>query len=395
MRFLAAFDKFKDSLAADEVCSLARRTLHNCLPGAAVRETPLTDGGEGFCEILTKACGGRFLNFVVTGPMGDPVEASVGFVAVEKLSPQVRELEEFPSCGELALVEMASAAGLQQVSLGLRDPWTASTLGVGELLRRVAEEGAAAILLGIGGSATNDLGLGALRSLGLRFLDSQGGEVGNPCPNAWCRISCIDGELLTLPPLIIACDVENPLLGPHGAAATYGPQKGLDLVDLDRMDREAGRLAGLLRKKFMQGDDVLLEPGSGAAGGMGFGMRVAYEARFVRGFGLVRAGLGLQEKILESEIILTGEGCFDSSSLDGKGPVMVLEEAARQGREAFLLAGSVEQGVAKATEERFPRVRVLSISRPELTLDENLGRSREFFEQSLRKLVEEEEWKIP
>ena len=118
-------------------------------------------------------------------------------------------LEEFPSWGELALVEMASAAGLQQVSLGLRDPWTASTLGVGELLRRVAEEGAAAILLGIGGSATNDLGLGALRSLGLRFLDSQGGEVGNPCPNAWCRISCIDGELLTLPPLIIACDVDG------------------------------------------------------------------------------------------------------------------------------------------------------------------------------------------
>ena len=392
MRFLAAFDKFKDALAAGEVCSLARQTLDNCLPGVVVTETPLTDGGEGFCEILTNACGGRFSKYVVRGPLGAPVEARAGFVSADKLSSEVRELAEFPPRGEIALVEMASAAGFEQVPLGLRDPWSASTFGVGELLRHVTNEGATAILLGIGGSATNDLGLGALHSLGLRFLDVQGTEVGNPCPAAWSRIFAIAGELPALPPLLIACDVKNPLLGSNGATVTYGPQKGLAAEDLDRMDEEAGRVARLLLKKFGVSEDLLYEPGSGAAGGTGFGLRVACEGCFVRGFPLVAAWLGLREKILETEIVLTGEGHFDSTSLDGKGPGMVLEEAVRLGRVAFLLAGSLEEEVARATENRFPGVRVLSVSHPGLTLEENLGRSREFFEQSLRKLVEEEGW---
>ena len=392
MRFLAAFDKFKDALTAGEVCSLAHQTLDNCLPGAVVTETPLTDGGEGFCEILTIACGGRFSNYIVRGPLGAPIEARAGFVSADKLSSEVRELVDFPSKGEIALVEMASAAGLEQVPLGLRDPWSTSTFGLGELLRHVTNEGVTAILLGIGGSATNDLGLGALHSLGLRFLNAQGAEVGNPCPATWSRILTIAGELSVLPPLMIACDVKNPLLGSNGATVTYGPQKGLAAEDLDRMDEEAGRVARLLLKKFGVSEGLLYEPGSGAAGGAGFGLRVACEGCFVRGFPLVAAWLGLREKILEAEIVLTGEGRFDSTSLGGKGPGMVLEEAARQGRTAFLLAGSLEEEVVRETENRFRGVRVLSITRPELTLEENLGCTREFFEQSLRKLVEEKGW---
>ncbi len=392
MRFLAAFDKFKDALGAGEVCGLARQTLEACLPGSVVTEAPLSDGGEGFCEILTKAAGGRFSSYVVSGPLGDPVEARIGYVLAANLSSKVRELADISAEGEVAVVEMASAAGLEQIPFELRNPWPASTLGVGELLRHATEEGAASILLGIGGSATNDLGLGALRSLGLHFLDAQGGEIENPCPATWPRLSAITGELLVMPPLRIACDVDNPLLGPCGAAATYGPQKGLVTEDVERMDAEAGLVARLLLEKFGVEEDALCESGSGAAGGIGFGLGVARGCRFIRGFPLVAAWVRLREKIAEAEVVLTGEGRFDSTSLVGKGPGRVLGEAVREGRAAFVLAGLAEEEAVRAAEERFPGVRVLSLSRPELSLEKNLGRTREFFEQTLRKLVEEEEW---
>ncbi|MDA0725584.1 MAG: glycerate kinase, partial [Verrucomicrobia bacterium] len=173
MRFLVAFDKFKDALSAGDVCRLAREKLESGLPNIRVFESPLTDGGEGFCDILTGAVGGRFSSYIVEGPLGKPVEARIGYVELGLLSPEVRELANLPSVGEVAILEMASAAGLEQVPVPLRDPWSTSTFGVGELVLHAAKDGAAAILLGIGGSATNDLGVGALRALGLRFFDCE------------------------------------------------------------------------------------------------------------------------------------------------------------------------------------------------------------------------------
>tara|TARA_B110000438_G_scaffold112383_1_gene110291 strand:- start:2389 stop:3576 length:1188 start_codon:yes stop_codon:yes gene_type:complete len=392
MRFLAAFDKFKDALSAGDVCRLARETLESSLPNVRVSEIPLTDGGEGFCDILTGAVGGRFSSYIVEGPLGTPVDARIGYVELGLLSPEVRELANLPSVGEVAILEMASAAGLEQVPVPLRDPWLASTFGVGELILHATKEGAAAILLGIGGSATNDLGIGALRALGLRFFDSEEAEMDNACPAEWPRIARISRELPELPPLIIACDVDNPLLGSSGAAASYGPQKGLLAEDILRMDSEMARMASMLSDEFGVQEDMLTTPGAGAAGGIGFGLGVACCGCFVQGFPLVAAWLQLEEKINDAEVILTGEGRFDSTSLRGKGPGKVLELAHRAGRPVFILTGAVPEEVSREVREVFPSVFLHPIGRSELSLEENLRRTGEFFEQTLQNLVEEKEW---
>jgi glycerate kinase len=392
MRFLAAFDKFKDALSAGDVCRIARDKLESSLSNVRVSEVPLTDGGEGFCDILTGAAGGRFSSHIVAGPLGKPVEARIGYVDLGLLSTEVLELASLPAVGEVAVLEMASAAGLEQVELPMRDPWLASTFGVGELILHAAKEEVAAILLGIGGSATNDLGIGALRALGLHFFDSEDAEIKNVYPAAWSRIARIFGELPKLPPLRIACDVDNPLLGASGATASYGPQKGLPAEDVLRMDSEMARMAAMLSDKFGVREDMLTTPGAGAAGGIGFGLGVACDGCFVQGFQLVAAWLQLEENINAAEVVLTGEGRFDATSLRGKGPGKVLELAHRAGRPVFVLAGSVSEEAKREVRGIFPRVFFHSIGRSELSLEENLSRTGEFFEQILQKLVEDKEW---
>ena len=392
MRFLAAFDKFKDALSAGDVCRVAREKLEFSLPNVRVSESPLTDGGEGFCDILTGAAGGRFSSHIVAGPLGKPVEARIGYVDLGLLSPEVRELASLPSVGEVAVLEMASAAGLEQVEMSMRDLWSASTFGVGELILHAAKEGAAAILLGIGGSATNDLGIGALRALGLRFFDSEDAEIENACPSEWPRVARLSGELPELPLLRIACDVDNPLLGSSGATASYGAQKGLLAEDILRMDSEMRRMAFMLSDKFEVHKDMLAMPGTGAAGGIGFGLGVACGGCFVQGFSLVSSWLKLEERINEAEVILTGEGRFDATSLRGKGPGKVLELAHRAGRPVFVLAGSVSEEARREVRKAFPSVFFHPIGRSELSLEENLRRTGEFFEQTLQNLVQEKEW---
>ena len=392
MRFLAAFDKFKDALNAGDVCRLACEKLESILPNARVTEIPLTDGGEGFCDILTGSVGGRFSSHIVSGPLGQRVEARIGYVELGSLPSAVRELANLPAAGEVAVLEMASAAGLEQIELPMRDPWLASTFGVGELVLQAAKNGADAILIGIGGSATIDLGIGALQAMGLRFLDSEDCEIENVCPAAWSMIDHISGELPELPPLIIACDVDNPLLGPSGAAASYGPQKGLLAKDILRMDSEMRRMASMLVDKFGVQEDIFAKPGTGAAGGIGFGFGVAFGGCFAEGFPLVAAWLKLEERINHADVILTGEGRFDPTSLRGKGPGKVLELAYRAGKPVFVLAGVVSEETRLEVRQNFTRVFLYPIGRSGLPLKENLSRTREFFEQTLQKIVEEREW---
>jgi len=394
MRFLAAFDKFKDALSAREVCSLARSVLEDSILGAEVFESPMTDGGEGFSEILTHALGGRFSSFSASGPLGETVQAKVGFVDSEVVPEKARKLASFPLSGDLAVIEMASVAGLQQVPVDSRDPWRTSSTGVGQVFAQVLKKGVSAILLGIGGSATNDLGLGALHSLGLRFFDSKGNDVGEPIPCKWPQISSISGEVPTMPPISIACDVENSLCGANGATFVYGPQKGLEFEDLSRMDDLARRMSRLLADKFGKDPSGANEPRAGAAGGMGFGIKTAFDARFVSGFELVSAWLGLEEKILKSDVVLSGEGRFDASSLDGKGPALLLEMAQRRGKRVFLIAGSIQDDLGPVLKVRIPGLKTFSVSCPDLPLSENLQRSREFFEQTLRNIVQDEGWPL-
>ena len=237
---------------------------------------------------------------------------------------------------------MAAASGLALLAPEARDPWLTSTTGTGELIRLAARPGVAAILLGLGGSATSDLGLGALAALGLNFVSATGELIDPPIPSRWPEITRLDGRLpADLPPLRIACDVANPLLGPNGAAAIYGPQKGLRPADLRRLDNEAARLALLLCTHSAKPDTLMDVPGAGAAGGISFGLMAAASAQLISGFDLVSAWLDLDSRLAAADLVLTGEGRFDASSLSGKGPGALAARAAALGKPVHVFAGAI------------------------------------------------------
>ena len=239
MRVLVAFDKFRDSLTAAEACRIAIDTLRAAHPDWTFDSAPLTDGGDGFASILTAAAGGTLTEAHVAGPYGEPRTAPIGLIPWGHLPAAARERLSLPSLlatDTIAIVEMATCSGLTLVPPARRDPWRTTSYGTGQALAAASAHGAHAILLGVGGSATNDLGLGALAALGLHGRDAQGAEVFPPVPEIWSHIAAFAGHVpAAFPPLRLACDVTNPLLGPTGAATTFAPQKGLRAADLPQL----------------------------------------------------------------------------------------------------------------------------------------------------------------
>lgn len=347
MRVLVAFDKFKDALSASAACEIAASELRSAHPDWSLDLCPLADGGDGFAEILTRAAGGRREAVHVTGPRGGEVVAHLGLVAASAVPAGARAMLAHSlapgATGGFAVIDLASASGLAHLAPAERDPWRTSTLGTGELIRAAAAPRPAAILLGIGGSATNDLGLGALAALGVRAEARDGRPVSLPTPRVWPAIAHLHGRVASdLPPLFVACDVTNPLLGPHGCAAIFGPQKGLHTADLAVMERESERLARLLCAHTGQPWSLADVPGAGAAGGFAFGLMAAAGAVLVPGFDLVAAWLDLDRRIAAADLVLTGEGCYDATSLGGKGPGAVVARALAARRRVEVFAGRVE-----------------------------------------------------
>jgi glycerate kinase len=344
MTVLLAFDKFKDSMSAEAACRAAAQALAAVQPGWAVDLCPLTDGGDGFASILTRAAGGTEVAATVTGPRGRTVETAFGLVPAAGIPAAARRLLGIRGDGApIAIVEMASASGLSLLSPEERDPLQASSLGTGELLRAAAARPPAAILLGVGGSATHDLGLGALGALGLRFRDQAGADLGALVPADWARVRGLAGRPAAgFPPVFIACDVDNPLLGPTGALAVYGPQKGITPAKAPALEAESGRMAGLLAAAFHRGPELAQAPGAGAAGGMAFGLVAALGATLVPGAALFGAWVDLDARIARADLILTGEGRFDASSMNGKGPGLVVRRARELGRPVQVFAGQVQ-----------------------------------------------------
>jgi glycerate kinase len=373
MKILAAFDKFKDSMSAQAACEAASAGVHRALgQDVSITHAPLTDGGEGFCSILTHAANGFVESHTVCGPLGVDLAAPLGWVEGSALPAGVRRFFD-PGHGKIALIEMAAAAGLEQVAPERRHPKHCTSYGVGELIRIAIAEGADAILLGIGGSATSDLGLGALEALGLRVLDPANQPIARIVPARWPQVTQLTGQIeVPLPPIYIACDVDNPLLGPRGAAAVYGPQKGLPADEVEAFDAAAADLAAKLCHHFNQPQDLQLLPGSGAAGGIGFGLKVACQAEFIAGFELVSAWLELERKIAAADLILTGEGKIDTSSLSGKGPVGLASAAHQVGKRCILLAGAVETAAATQLHAQFPKCALYEITPPNCPLAQAL-----------------------
>jgi glycerate kinase len=384
MRVLIAFDKFKDSVAAADACAIAARAIASARPGWGVDPCPLSDGGEGFAEILTRAAGGKLTRLPATGPRGGKVEAAFGIVSIDGIPPGARALMRPAASGPVAVVEMASASGLALLEPGLRDPMRASSLGTGEILRAAAGAGAGTILLGVGGSATHDLGLGAVGALGVRFSGAAGEALDPLVPADWPLLRAIGGRIPEgFPPILIACDVDNPLVGPRGALAVYGRQKGLRPGDEAALEAGTARVAELVCGQFGRPRDLVNLPGAGAAGGIAFGLMAVAGARLLPGFPLVSAWLDLDRRMDEADMVITGEGRFDDSSLSGKGPGSVARRALALGKRVHVFAGEV------SLSSGVPGLITHAVTPPGMGLAEALARAPDLLSDSIRLAVSE------
>ncbi len=347
MKLILAPDSFKGSLTAAEAADAMADGIRQVFPEAEIVLLPLADGGEGTAEALVLATGGRRQTAIVTGPLGEPAEASFGLLGTD---------------GETAVVEMAAAAGLLLVPPAGRDPRRTTTYGVGELLRRAAESGVTRIIVGLGGSATNDGGAGAMQALGVRFLDAAGTPLPTPITGRdLARLTQIDMASLLLPnvEIVIASDVTNPLLGPNGASAIYGPQKGADAAIVAELDAALANYAAVIWRDL--GKAVAELPGAGAAGGMGAGLMAFFDARMQSGIDLVLDTAKFNEKATGADWLLTGEGRIDAQTLNGKTIMGILNRCRPLGIPVIAFGGSVddtasEQLAAQGLRAAFPIV---------------------------------------
>jgi len=329
MKVVIAPDSFKDSLSAQGVAEAIALGLAQVWPQATLVKCPMADGGEGTVESILAACAGELRRSRVRGPLGAPVEAAWGWL------PHT----------QTAIIEMAEASGLQLVPPGQRDACISSTFGTGELIGAALDAGAQRVILAIGGSATNDGGAGAMQALGLKLLDAQDQPL-VPGGLALAQLARLD--LSGLDPRLaqvrfdIAADVNNPLCGPHGASAIFGPQKGATPAQVQQLDQALGHFAERCAQAL--GKDVRDEPGSGAAGGLGFAAKAFLGAQFQAGVEVVAELVGLAEAVKGADLVITGEGRFDAQTLRGKTPFGVARIAKQHGVPVVVIAGTLGDG---------------------------------------------------
>ena len=324
MKVVVAPDSFKESMAAAEAAAAMARGVRRVVPDAEVVEVPMSDGGEGFTEAVAASLGARIRHVETIDALGRPVTGRLALGG---------------DSGGTAVLEMASAAGLELIGREMRDVRASDTRGVGRMIRAVLDARADRLLLGIGGSATNDGGAGMLAELGVRFLDRAGRAIGTSPREleALARVdaSGLDPRLKGLR-IDVACDVDNPLLGERGASAVFGPQKGASEQDVGYLDAVLARWARLSGR-----GDLVERAGAGAAGGLGFALMAFLDARLEPGIELVVRTVGLMQAVTGADLVLTGEGSVDAQTLAGKTPAGVAGAAARQGVPTVVVAGRV------------------------------------------------------
>jgi len=334
MKVVVAPNAFKGSLTAPEAAAAIARGVRQAMPDAEIVEVPVADGGDGTVEALVTARRGEFHDVEVEGPLGRPVTARYGLI----------------DAGRTAVVELASASGLALISDDERDPRRASTFGFGQLLHAVRRLGVTAIVAGIGGSATNDGGAGMAQALGYRLVDAAAHDLPRGGA-ALARLEKIDATGFDSGwrsvAITVACDVTNPLTGPEGASAVYGPQKGADSRVVQELDRALGRLAAVIGRDL--GKDVAGVPGAGAAGGAGAGLIAFLDASLVKGAPLVVEAAGLDKALAGANLVITGEGQVDSQTAFGKAPGEVAMRAQAAAVPVLMLAGSRGAGWEELT----------------------------------------------
>lgn len=365
MRILIAPDSFKESLTAVQAAEHMAAGVRQVYPEAVIRKVPLSDGGEGLTESLTSAMGGVIKYCPVTDPCGGKVSAAYGVVE-----------------NHTAIIEMAQASGLELVPRGKRNPMIATTFGTGELIKAALDQGCRTIIIGIGGSATNDGGAGMAQALGARLLDNSGREI------SWGGAGLLQLEHIDvtgLDPRLaetevrVACDVTNPLYGPQGASYIYGPQKGASADMVRTLDRALQHWAKVIKRDL--GIDVAGVPGAGAAGGLGAGLLAFAGGKLQPGLELVMDILHMEEILASGlDLVITGEGSINGQSLYGKVPVGLARRAKQYGIPVIAIVGSIGPGAGAVYQHGIDAL--VSIAPGPITLDESLSRAGELVREA-------------
>ena len=348
MKIVIAPDSFKESLTALEVAEAIEAGLKKVLPDAEYVKVPMADGGEGTVQSLVDATEGRLISAEVCAPLGNKVKAEFGL----------------SGDGRTAIIEMAAASGLHLVPPEARNPLRTTSYGTGELICAALDEGVEKIIVGIGGSATNDGGAGMLQALGALLLDAQHQPIGagGGCLQDLAAIDLggLDKRLAGVE-IVVACDVDNPMCGEKGASAVFGPQKGATPEMVQALDSGLLHFAAIAARDL--GLDIQSPAGAGAAGGMGGGVLLLPDARLQAGVKIVMEAVGLAEKVQDADLVITGEGRMDAQSVHGKTPIGVAHTAKAFGKPVIAIVGCLREDYevvyAQGIDAVFPIIRQL------------------------------------
>jgi glycerate kinase len=379
VRILIAPDKFKGTLNAKQAAQHIAEGLLDVLPDAQIEIVLMADGGEGTAEAICAARGCSWVECKAHDPLGREIAARYGWIEQEKL----------------AVMEMSEAAGMRRLAETERDPIRATTFGVGEIIFDATKRGANEIIIGLGGSATNDGGFGMARALGFHFLSGEKELTGSVSELQSLTsieappVAGVSSANSTMQParlprqskIIAAVDVRNPLLGQNGATRIFGPQKGATKDKIDALEQALARFADVVSEQF--GFDYRNEPGAGAAGGLGFGLLSFCGAEIRPGFEIVAKTVGLEAKIRDADLVITGEGSLDRQTLEGKTPAGVARLARKLRKPVFAMVG-------RASEDRELREMFDGIyqnARPGMTQQENMKRAAELLSENARELA--------
>jgi glycerate kinase len=326
MKVAIAPDSFKGSMTAMQAAECIERGLKRALKGVTCRKIPMADGGEGTVRAIVDATGGKFITRTVQDPLGRKIRSAFGV----------------SGDGRTAVIEMAAASGLALLKPSERNPMKTTTLGTGELIRHALSLNVKHILIGIGGSATNDGGMGAAQALGVCFLDARGKKL-DPVAGSLKKLDHIDisgrDRRLKYVKVEVACDVDNPLTGPHGAAKVYAPQKGATIVMVKELDAGLKHFASIVKRDL--GVDIETVPGSGAAGGLGGGLMAFLNGKLRPGIDIVIDSVKLAKRIKGCDLVITGEGRLDHQTAFGKTPHGVAKVAKQAGLPVIAICGSI------------------------------------------------------
>ena len=358
-------DSFKESMTAKEACVAMERGIKKVNSNIQCIHVPMADGGEGTMQSLVDATGGEVYSLEVVGPLGNKVKAEYGILGN----------------GEIGVLEMASASGIHLVSLEERNPLITTTYGTGEIIKACLDRGVKKLLIGIGGSATNDGGVGVIQALGGRLLDKEGNELGF----GGGELEKLDRIDLTnfdrrLKDVVIevACDVSNPLCGENGASYIFGPQKGASVEMIKILDNNLKHYAKVIKEQF--GKDVLEIAGAGAAGGLGAGLMVFLNGNLKKGIEIVIEYSGLEKKVKNCDMVWTGEGSIDFQTQYGKTPLGVATVAKKYNKPVVALAGRVGDDIDILYEKGIDSI--FGIMRGVTTIDEALKNGKENIERT-------------